>query len=103
MFKDEDDFFIQNNLNYKIDESTFSLKPSSDSPSFSYFKYDLPAGQLDEQLLYNTNSIIDNQLYFNQKRQDNTFVTNLIKYLQTRNRSLDQINGQLIIDYINSL
>lgn len=90
-------------LTYRIDDQTGSLKPYSESNQFSYFKSDLPAGKLDESLLYDTNAAIDYQLYFNQRKDNSTFVNNLIKYLKTRNRSIDQINGQLIIDYINSL
>lgn len=99
--KSEDDFFIDKSLYYKI--SNEGLRPSSDSPAFSYFKFDLTPGQIDESVIPATKAMMDDQLFFNQKKDEEVFITNLINYAKSKNVSPDRISGALIIEYLKSI
>jgi hypothetical protein len=103
MFKDSDDFFIDQTLTYKLDQSKASLRPYSNSSAFNYYRYDLLPSQVDESILNTTNNVADLQLFFNQQKDSPEFIQNLMQYIKGRNSSTSQISGQLILEYLKTI
>jgi hypothetical protein len=108
-FASDDDFLLLKDLSYtispsEIDASKNSLKPYySNDPSFHFFKYDFPAGKIDEPFIFQSKDMVSGQLYFNQQKDNPEFIGNLMKFLKARNVSPDQIDGRLIIEFLKTI
>ncbi len=99
-FADENNFFLDKNLSYKIGQDAngkLSILPTSDDHRYSFFQIgDLLPNTMSNSAIQSYKAIATSQITFNNIKDNPIFVEKLAKYLETTKQDINDIPGYLI-------
>lgn len=96
---DPNDFFLQPDLSYKIEDS--ALLPSSESARFYNYETPIVQSAVNQSIFTPVHIAQDSQINFINLSKDPKFVGRLLEYLNKKKLDPSKISGQVISDFIN--
>lgn len=96
---DQNDFFLQPDLSYKIEGG--ALLPSSESSRFYSYETPIVQSAVNQGIFNPVRIVQDSQINFINLSKDPKFVGRLLEYINKKKLDPSKISGQVISDFIN--